>query len=118
MSEVAGTYVASRNGGTTHGVLTSTTGAQTTDHLAAGATITLQLHADGTTTGHAFIPDPQEPLDADLTGTWSLSGSTVHLSHAEDTFLRDITFDATGDALVAEATFVGTRVTVRLDKTT
>jgi hypothetical protein len=119
MASVAGTYVAFRGTtSTTRGVLTTTSeSGQVTDRLAAGGTITLVLRADGTTAGHAFVPDPLgEDLDADLTGTWTLSGSTVHLTHAADTFLRDMDFEASDTALASTATFFGTRVSVRLDK--
>jgi hypothetical protein len=123
-SEFAGIYFAvGGTGVVAHGVLTSTvlaTGA-VTDQLAEGASITLELNDDGTTTGHVYVPDPDaEDLNADLTGNWTLAGTTITLEHTADTFLKDMSFEATGDALVAERTFQNgeLRVTVRLERVT
>jgi hypothetical protein len=86
---VAGTYRATTftfNGGST-----------TTDLLAAGASVTVTLAPDGTTTGRMFVPGVGEgggDLDADLAGTWALSGTTVTFSQEADTFMRDAPFTA------------------------
>lgn len=99
MADVAGTYVAT--------TLTSTDGA-TTDHLAEGSEITIVLSEAGTTTGRMFIVGGEEDgsdYDVDLTGTWSLDGTTVEFSHAADTFLRDMPFTYSGGRLSGTATF-------------
>lgn len=121
-AEFAGIYIATGGTGVaTRGVLTTTSTAtgEVTDMLAQGASITLELNDDGTTTGHVYVPDPvNEDLNADLTGTWTLSGTSITLDHTADTFLKDMTFGATGDALVAERTFQDVRVSVRLERVT
>ncbi|MFN2565350.1 MAG: hypothetical protein ABR499_10120 [Gemmatimonadaceae bacterium] len=100
---VAGTYAATQ--------LNTTANGTTTDQLAAGASITLTLNPNGTTSGEFIVPGE---LDEDLTGTWTLNGTTVELSHSADTFLRDMPFQVQGNALVGDQTFGGTRVRVRL----
>jgi hypothetical protein len=104
---VAGSYT-----GTT---FTTTSGAGTTDLLALGATVTVTLAGDGTTTGRLFVANGAEgggDLDADLAGTWTLAGSTVTFSQTADTFIRDAAFTAGPNRLVGEDTFSG--VTIRL----
>lgn len=78
------------------------------DVLAAGGSITLELDADGTTTGTMFVPGGDEDgsdYTADLTGTWTLNGDLVTLDHAADTFLRDVTFTYDDGRLVSESAF-------------
>lgn len=80
---------------------TSTVDDQTTDHLDAGATLTLTLGDDGTTTGRLFVPGGAEDggdLDAPLDGTWSFDADEdqVTFDHPADTFVRDMTFSAIG----------------------
>ena len=104
---VVGTYTG------TSFTLTSSLG--TADLSALGATVTLTLAGDGTTTGRLFVPNGAEDggdLDADLAGTWALAGSTVTFSHEADTFIRDAAFTAEPDRLTGEDTFGG--VTIRL----
>jgi hypothetical protein len=43
--------------------------------------------------------------DADLAGTWTLSGSTVTFNQAADTFIRDVEFEASENRLTGEGTF-------------
>ena len=89
METVAGSY----SGAT----FTVTTAAGTVDLLAQGSHVTLNLATDGTTTGQLFVPGGDEDggdLDADLTGTWTLSGSTVTFDQAADTFFPDVEFAA------------------------
>src|SRR5205814_1045805 len=63
---VAGTYTATQ--------LTTTTGGVTTNQLAAGASVTLVLGADGTTVGRLFVPASTTPaVDVSLNGTWQFS---------------------------------------------
>lgn len=88
--------------------------------LSLGATVHVVLNPDGTTTGHIFVPDlGQEDgeLDADLTGTWTLSGSTVTFSQTADTFIRDVEFTASQNSLETEGTFEGTTIHLALAKT-
>ena len=60
---VVGTYTATQ--------LTTTTGGVTTNQLAAGATITLVLGADGTTVGRLFVPASTTlVVDVLLNGMW------------------------------------------------
>lgn len=95
---VAGRYEAT--------TLVATQGGVSFDALAAGADIEVTLHADGTTNGLFFAPgadDDGSDLSADLTGTWSLvdGGRAVRLSHASDTFLRDVDLLVQGNTLVS-----------------
>jgi hypothetical protein len=111
MSEVAGAYTAT--------TLTTTTAGVTTNELAGGATVSLVLTPVGGTTGTLFIPDGNEDgsdLTANLTGAWSLDDRTVHLSHSADTFLRDMPLTVSGNTLVGDRTFGGTRVQLTLTK--
>lgn len=90
---------------------------QTTDYLAAGATARLELDADGTTTGRLFVPGGGEnggDFDADLAGTWTLQGDTVRLSHAADTFLRDMPLVVSRNSLAGDRTFSGIHVRIVL----
>lgn len=106
MQMVAGLYQASESFGALS--LTTTADGHTIDWIAAGTSILLELNSDGTTTGRLFIPGGDEDggdLDADLTGTWTLSGGTVRLSHAADTFLRDMDFTFRDSRLEGEETF-------------
>ena len=82
---------------------TSTQAGSTTDWLAAGASITTTLNANGTTSGQLVFPG--EPTE-DLTGTWTLRGSAVRMNHPNaDTFLRDMDFQVQGNTLVGDETF-------------
>jgi len=99
-------------------VFTTEEDGTTIDRLATGASITLTLELEGSTTGRLFVPGGGEDgsdLDAELTGSWTLNGDTVELSHAADTFLRDMTFTAEGMQLSGQATF-GVTITVVLAK--
>ena len=82
-SNVAGTYSATR--------LETVTGGVTTDQLAAGATLTLALAANGSVTGRRSVPNGDEGggnLDESMAGTWVLSGGSVTFSQTADTFVR------------------------------
>jgi hypothetical protein len=103
---VAGTYTATQ--------LTTTESGVTTNQLAAGVSITLTLNANGTTSGRFIMPGE---LDADLTGTWTLSGNSVNLDHSADTFLRDMPLLVLrGATLVGDQTFSGTRIQLTLTR--
>jgi hypothetical protein len=111
VEEVVGNYHAT--------TLTTQEAGTTTDHLAAGASITLTLNAGLTTAGRLFVPGGNEDgsdFDADLTGSWTLTGRTVNLEHATDTFLRDMPLIADGSRLTGQATFSGVTVRVVLSK--
>lgn len=72
----------------------------------------LILNTDGTTAGHLSVPN--QSLEADLSGTWTLNGSTVALHQTADTFLRDLTLSAVNNQLEGEHNFSGTTVHVVL----
>jgi hypothetical protein len=113
VANVAGTYNA------TLFTATDSTGAKL-NLLSLGATVHVVLNPDGTTTGHIFVPDVGQedgPLDADLTGTWTLSGSTVTFSQTADTFIRDVEFTAAQNSLESEGTFNGVTLNLALAKT-
>ena len=112
VANVAGTYNAT--------LFTATNSTGTLNLLSLGATVHVVLNPDGTTTGHLFVPDiGQEDgeLDADLTGTWTLTGSTVTFSQTADTFIRDVEFTASQNSLESEGTFDGTTLHLALAKT-
>lgn len=110
VESVAGTYEAV--------TFTTTEQGTTTNWLARGASITLGLAADSTTSGRLFVPEGNEDgsdFEADLTGTWSLTADTVRLAHGADTFLRDMDFLVRERRLFGEAESGGveTRVTLQ-----
>ena len=111
-SGLAGSYVAT--------TFLTTSGGTTANQLSQGGSLTIQLAANGTTTGHVTMPaGPStggESLDDDLVGTWTLNGSIVDFDHAADTFVRDMPFLVQGTTLVGDQTFQGTRVQVVLTK--
>ena len=109
-SDVAGAYFVKTFSTTTDGV--------TTDQLAAGATLTLTLRPDGTTTGHLFIPvhDRLPDLEADMAGTWTLTGDTVRFEQNADTFVRQLPFQIGPDRLDGEATIGPTTLHVSLTR--
>lgn len=108
---VAGSYSASS--------FTVGSGAGTIDLLALGSSVAVTLAPGGTTTGRLFVPGGAEgggDLDADLTGTWTLEGSTVTFNQTADTFIRDAQFTASRDRLTGEGTFDGQTVRLVLTK--
>jgi hypothetical protein len=92
---------------------TTTDSAGTTDQLAAGATLTMNLAAGGAVTGHLFIPTL---IDADLAGTWALQGDLITFTQTADTFVRDMTWVAGENRLSGDETFGNVRVRVVLTK--
>ncbi len=109
---VAGSYTAT--------TFTLTTSAGPTDLLALGALVEVTLAADGTTSGQLFVPGGAEgggDLDEDLTGTWSLAGSTVTFNQTADTFIRDAEFTATRNRLTGEGTFGDVTILLVLTRT-
>lgn len=95
---------------------TTTLGALTTDHLAEGATVTLNLLEGGTTTGHAFVPATGgvPETDLDLAGTWDQDGNRVELDLDADIFLEDVVFIHDDGILSADETFSGVRIRITL----
>ena len=99
--------------------LTTTDVTDTTDWVRAGATVSLTVDPNGTTTGSLFFPAPavgDSDVTLDLTGTWQLSRDIVEFDQTADTFLRDMTFTATDNRLMGDQTFGGTRVRATLSK--
>lgn len=88
--------------------------------LDVGGSLTLTLNADGTTTGHLFLPGGAEgggDVDADMAGTWLLIGHTVQLGQTADTFVREMNFTADLDRLAGDQYFGTTlRVIIVLTK--
>jgi len=78
------------------------------------------LNPDGTTTGHLSVPDVlgTGPIDADLAGTWTLSGSTVTFSPNDpNSIIGDADFTAAQNSLEGDGTFEGTTLHLALAKT-
>jgi hypothetical protein len=91
----------------------------TLDLLAMGATVSVTLNEDGTTTGRLFVPEGGEEggdLDVDLAGTWSLTGDTVTFSQTGDSFIRDVDFVASENRLTGEGKFDDTDLLLVLTK--
>jgi hypothetical protein len=112
---VSGPYTASE--------LTLKSGTQTTDLLAAGASLTLTLLGEnatgGTAGGRLFVPGGDEDgsdLDLSLEGTWSLAGDKVTLEHEADSFLRDLPLIVSENRLVGSVSQGGTTIFVVLTK--
>lgn len=94
------------------------TGGSPSDQIAAGSTVDLVLHSNGTTSGHmhvaAFDGDPA--FDFDLTGTWTINGSTVIVDTDDDTFFRDTELTLDDETLVGDETFASGRVQITLTR--
>jgi hypothetical protein len=109
---VAGSYTA------TTFTLSSVVG--TINLLGAGATVTLNLASDGTTTGRLFVPEGNtdgSDVDEDLAGTWTLTDSTVTFDQSAATFIPDVEFIASANRLTGEGTFSGGTLRLVLTKT-
>lgn len=89
-SSVAGTYLA-------RSFVTTSSAGQITNQLASGSDVQLTLRSDGTTTGqlHVAASGSVPAFDADMAGTWTLTGNTVTFTQAADTFVRNMTFTVT-----------------------
>ena len=92
------------------------------NQLGAGSTATIDLLANGTTTGHLHVvaTAASPAFDADLAGTWRRTGNVVTFSQNADTFLRDMDFNvvpaSTGVALEADQVFSGVRIQITLSE--
>lgn len=104
--DIAGTYTAT--------TFTTTTGGVTTDELDDGASLDIVLSANGNTTGSLVAPGGSPTLS--MAGSWSLSGNTVTFSHQADSFVRNMAFQVSGNTLVGDETFSGTRIQVTLTR--
>lgn len=117
MDRIAGSYLANDNYGAIR--FTTTENGKTTDVLAEGVTLQINLGADGRTTGRLFAPGREEDgsdLDADLSGTWTVHGDTVRFQQSADTFVRDMPFVIVGTRLEGDEDFGDQRVQVTLEK--
>ena len=111
VDNVSGTYSAAS--------FTLSSPAGTVDLLALGSVVAVTLAPNGTTTGELFVPGGAEDggdLDADLTGTWTLSGSTVTFNQTADTFIRDAEFTAGLNRLTGVGSFGGQTIELVLTK--
>ncbi len=107
--DVAGSYTA------------TTFTAATTDVLAAGGSIAVTLHANGTTTGQLFVPASVTggaALTVDLAGTFALIGNRVRFDLNTASFVENVDFDIVGTTLRGNGTFGVIPATVVLTRTT
>ena len=84
-----------------------------------GTVFTISLAANGTTTGHIFVPGGGTggaDLDADMAGTWVLTGDIITFNQAADTFVRNVAFIASKNRLTGDQQFTTTRVRITLSK--
>lgn len=100
-------------------VTTGTSGQ--TNQLAIGSTLQITLASDGSTTGHLHTAASggNPAFDADMAGTWTMSGNVVQFHQNADTFVRNMDFIlqpiATGAwDLIGDETFPGGRVQLTL----
>jgi len=105
-----GTYVATS--------FVTTENGQPFNQIANGSGITLNLESGGSTSGalHFEASGGDPDFDADLDGSWTRSGSTVTLNHADDTFLNDTPLTFNGATLTGDATFDGVRIQLTLTR--
>jgi len=97
--------------------LTVTDIGSTRDWVALGATMTITLAPNGTTTGRLFMPGADaggSDLDVSLEGYWTLSGQSVEFIQLYDSFVRDVTFFATDNRLEGNHAFGLTGVSTRI----
>lgn len=91
----------------------------TIDVSAQGGSLTIALTSQHTTTGRLFVPgggNGGADLDADLVGTWTLSGNTVRFSQAADTFVRDLAFTVKGQTLASQGSAGGATFDIVLSR--
>jgi hypothetical protein len=108
--QITGNYTAT--------TFTITTAGATRDVIADGGSISITLNGAGLTDGQLLIPPApgQGVVVANLTGSWSLAGTTVRFDHANDTFLKQMPFEFTGSALVGDRTLSDRRYQVTLTR--
>ncbi len=105
--DVAGVYRAT--------LFETTTDGTTTDEIANGALMTINLVADLTMTGRLFFPGGN--LDADMAGDWTLLRNSIQMDQEADTFVRDIDWVVIpGGTLTGTGVFSGVQVNVILER--
>ena len=75
------------------------------DLLALGATLDIDLRANGTTSGTLFVPDGGDggnDFEASMAGTWTIDGDQVEFDQDADTFVRNMVWTYDGFQLTAE----------------
>lgn len=96
---------------------TATDASGRTDLLVGSNEFTLTLDTNRTVTGHLFLAGVGEggaDIDADMAGTWHLTGRIVTFDQAADTFVRDVEFTADEGVLRAQFVDAGRSVSLRL----
>jgi hypothetical protein len=87
--------------------MVSMDGAETTDLMAAGATLNLTLGENAALSGHLFIPGGAadgSDVDADMTGAWTFDpvSQIVRFVQQANTFVRDTDFEASRDGFAIQ----------------
>ncbi|HEX3534053.1 MAG TPA: lipocalin family protein [Gemmatimonadaceae bacterium] len=74
-------------------------GSGQTSELQVGSTLTLNLHSNGLVSGslHLGATGSRPASDADMSGSWTLTGSTITISQSADTFVRNTSFEISPD---------------------
>ena len=92
-----------------------------TNQLVIGGSLQMNLAANGTTSGHLHMAASggNPVFDADMAGTWTMSGNVVDFEQTADTFVRDMHFTLQPIAtdtwdLVGDQGFSGTRIQLTL----
>jgi hypothetical protein len=94
---------------------TTTTPLGTENILQAGGSVTADFDPSGDVRGHVTIP--QQTVNVDFVGTWTLTRTTVHIAPTPSNILIDaLSFKVTGNSLVADSTLRDARVQVVLTK--
>ena len=82
-----------------------------TNLLASGASVTLELKTDGSTSGHFVLPIIPGvtivAVDDDLAGTFTLRNGIVRLDQVADTYIKDFFFVAADNQLRASQVIAG-----------
>lgn len=94
-------------------------GGQTVNLLALGASLSMTLNEDHTTTGRLLVPAALAggaAVDESLAGSWRQGNDTVYFTGPADTFVRDVPFLIRGATLIGEETTPEGRLQVTLSK--
>ena len=95
-----------------------------TNQLVIGGSLNMTLAANGTTSGHLHLAasggDPA--FDADMAGTWTMTGNVVSFTQSADTFVRNMELTLQPIAtntwdLVGDQVFSGRRIQLTLRHT-
>ena len=109
VAEVAGRYRAT--------TLKLTAIPVTQDVLKAGGSLTFELLADGTLTGHVTVPS--ESVNQDFAGTWTLEGDQVDVDNIPEmasVAVEDLDFNVRGNTLRADRIIDRVRIQVVMTK--